>query len=152
MTWFKVDDNLAFHAKVVAAGNPAIGLWARGGSWCAQQLTDGFIPDHMLAALGTKGQAEKLVAVRLWDRVQGGYSFHEWGERQPSKADVEADRLAAKERMRAAREAKRTGKQSKKPQVSEPRSEDVRANFAGTSDEVRDVFAQPDPTRPEVGS
>lgn len=31
MPWFKVDDTLALHGKVVAAGNPAMGLWVRAG-------------------------------------------------------------------------------------------------------------------------
>jgi len=43
MPWFKVDDTLAFHAKVVAAGNAAMGLWVRAGAHSMQQLTDGFI-------------------------------------------------------------------------------------------------------------
>ena len=57
MPWFKVDDNLAFHHKVVAAGNAAMGLWVRAGAMCAQQLTDGFVPDHMVNTLGSKALA-----------------------------------------------------------------------------------------------
>ena len=90
MPWFRVDDNLAFHHKVVAAGNAAMGLWVRAGSMCSAQLTDGFVPDHMVAALGGKAQAQRLVAVGLWCREDGGYRFHEWAERQPSAADVKA--------------------------------------------------------------
>src|SRR4051812_35973880 len=149
MPWFKVDDNLAFHHKVVAAGNPAIGLWARAGSLCAQQLTDGFVPDHMVAAMGTLAQAKRLVEVGLWDRVEGGYSFHGWAERQPSKAHVEAERAAAAERMRAARERKRQATRSTSAQVSAPRAEDVRANTERTSPEVPPTFGNPDPTRPD---
>jgi len=147
--WFKVDDNLAFHAKAVAAGNPALGLWVRAGSWAAQQLTDGFVPTHMLAALGTKQQAERLVAVGLWDRTEGGYAFHEWDERQPSRADVEAERAAAKERMRKAREAKKQATQGASSQVSEPRSGDVRPNSRRSAPEVRVTPTRPDPTRPD---
>jgi hypothetical protein len=147
--WFKVDDNLGFHHKVIAAGNPAMGLWVRAGSICAQQLTDGFIPEHMALALGTKAQAEKLVTVGLWDHAQGGYRFHGWAERQPSKVDVEAERAAAKERMRLARERKRKAAQEASPQASDMRSEDVRPNTARTNGEVRRSFGNPDPTRPD---
>lgn len=100
MTWFRVDDNLAFHAKVVAAGNAAMGLWVRAGAWSAQQLTDGFVPDHMAAALGTPAQAARLVAVRLWTKGEGGYFFHEWaGEnRQPTREQVESTRRRAREK------------------------------------------------------
>lgn len=149
MPWFKVDDNLGFHHKVIAAGNPAMGLWVRAGSICAQQLTDGFVPDHMIAALGTKAQAERLVTVGLWDHADGGYSFHGWGERQPSKVDVEAERAAAKERMRAARARKRMATQQASPQVDGVRSADVRANTERTSPEVRETFGNPDPTHPD---
>ena len=149
MPWFRVDDNLGFHHKVIAAGNPAMGLWVRAGSVCAQQLTDGFVPDHMIASLGTVAQAKKLVDVGLWNRVEGGYTFHEWDERQPRKADVEAERAAAKERMRAAREKKRKAAQEASVQASEPRSEEVRANTDRTSPEVREKFGDPYPTQPD---
>jgi hypothetical protein len=119
MTWFKVDDSLAFHRKVVAAGNAAMGLWVRAGSWCAQQLTDGFVPDHMIPILGTPAQASRLVRVGLWITVPGGCQFHEWNEkgRQPTAQSVREEREKSAERQakwRAARSANR--------QVSEPRN------------------------------
>lgn len=152
MPWFKVDDNLGFHHKVIAAGNPAMGLWVRAGSICAQQLTDGFVPDHMIAAMGTTAQAQRLVKVGLWDRVKGGYSFHGWSERQPSKASVEAERAAAAERMRLHRERKKGTSPKASPQASEPRSPEQTENFGVGSGEVREVFANPDPTRPDPTS
>jgi hypothetical protein len=105
--WFKVDDNLAFHAKTVAAGNAAMGLWVRAGSWCAQQLTDGHVPDHIAATLGTVAQANKLVSVRLWERTDGGFRFHEWNAegRQPSRSDVEKRRKDDADRKAKARKA-----------------------------------------------
>jgi hypothetical protein len=148
MPWFRVDDNLGFHHKVIAAGNPAMGLWVRAGSVCASQLTDGFVPDHMIASLGTIAQAKRLVEVGLWSRTEGGYRFHEWDERQPRRADVEAERAAAKERMRAARERKRKAAQEASPQVDGVRSADVRANTSRSSGEVREVFGDPNPTLP----
>jgi hypothetical protein len=146
--WFRIDDNLAFHHKVVAAGNPAIGLWTRAGALCAQQLTDGFVPDHMIPAMGTKAQAEKLVTVGLWDRVKGGYRFHGWEERQPSKAEVEAERAAAKERMREYRAKKKGTAPKESPQVSDSRSPEQTPNEQRTSGEVREVFGNPDPSLP----
>ena len=135
MPWFKVDDNLAFHAKVVAAGNAAMGMWVRAGSWSAQQLTDGFVPDHMVPALGDKRQAQRLVAVGLWTQESDGYRFHEWMDRQPSREQVEAERAAARERMAARRKNKRGS------------SPEVRPNSDGTSEGVREP--RPDPTRPD---
>lgn len=149
MPWFRVDDNLGFHHKVIAAGNPAMGLWVRAGSVCASQLTDGFVADHMIASLGTVAQAKRLVDVGLWMRTEGGYRFHEWEERQPRRSDVEAERAAAKERMRAARERKRKLAQDASPQVDGVRSGDVRPNKSRSSGEVLETFGNPDPSLPD---
>jgi hypothetical protein len=138
--WFKVDDNLAFHAKTIAAGNAAMGMWVRAGSWSAQTLTDGFIPAHMLNSFGSKSLAKKLVQSGFWVEAEGGYQFHEWEDRQPTREAVEKDRTAARERVRAAREAKRTGN----VRANTPR------NNAGTSEDVRST--RPDPTRPTTSN
>lgn len=111
MPWFKVDDTLAWHEKTVQAGNAAMGLWVRAGSWSSQQLTEGFIPDQVAMSLGTRTEASRLVSARLWERVAGGYQFHEFLDRNPSRAQVEAERDAAKERQRRAREAARAKRQ-----------------------------------------
>lgn len=136
MVWFKVDDTLPFHAKVVQAGNAAMGLWVRAGAWSAQQLTDGHIPLHIVSALGNKKQAERLVLVGLWVSLPDGYRFHQWNEdgRQPTRASVEKERGEARERMRKAREEKRL------------RSGEVRANTERSSAGVRST--RPDPARP----
>ena len=89
MTWFKVDDQLAFHRKVVKAGNPAMGLWVRAGSWCAGAEQDGLVPDEIIAALGgTPAQAQRLTKTGLWHREPEGYRFHDWHIFQPSSTDL----------------------------------------------------------------
>ncbi|GAA5102708.1 hypothetical protein [Nocardia iowensis] len=89
MPWFQVDDQLGFHPKAVAAGNAAMGLWVRAGSWSMQQLTEGFVPAAIVRGLGSAAQAKKLVEVGLWSIADGGYQFHDWTERQMSKAEIE---------------------------------------------------------------
>lgn len=105
MVWFKVDDTLAFHAKVIAAGNPAMGLWVRAGAWCAQQLTDGHVPTQVARTLGTARQAKSLVESGLWEATPGGYSFHDWSEdeRQPTREQVESKREQWREKKRRQR-------------------------------------------------
>jgi len=88
MPWFRVDDNLALHTKVLTAGNGAMGLWVRAGSWSMQQLTDGHIPTQVARQLGTRAEASRLVTAGLWVETEGGYDFHEWVGRQPSARDV----------------------------------------------------------------
>lgn len=141
MTWFKVDDNLTFHHKVVKAGNSAMGLWVRAGAWCAQQLTDGHVPDYMLTRMGTQTQVDRLISVGLWDRTETGIVFHQWANRNPLRIEVDAERDAARERMKANRAAKK-GVKKTSPQVSESRSPEVRRT-------VDDAFGNPDPTRPD---
>lgn len=93
MPWFRVDDVLADHPKVIMAGNAAMGLWVRAGAWSMKHLTDGFVPEAVLPILGTAKEAEALVRVGLWVTSEGGYTFHAWEGRQPTKDEVE-DRRA----------------------------------------------------------
>lgn len=110
MPWFRVDDTFSHHAKVMEAGNSAVGLWVRAGAWSMQQLTDGFIPRHVAKQLGTHSEAKRLVDAGLWIEKDDGWQFHEWEQRQPSRVQVHADRAAATERQRAARERRRQDK------------------------------------------
>lgn len=104
MVWFKVEDTFALHPKVITVGNAPLGLWLRAGSWSASQLTDGFIPASLVATLGGKtADAHRLVAAGLWDEVDGGYRFHDWQHYQPTRADVEANRAAQRERQAKSR-------------------------------------------------
>ena len=145
MPWFKVDDTLPFHAKIVMAGNTALGLWVRAGAWSSQQLTDGFIPDHIVRALGTVTIASRLVSCGLWSRVDGGFLMHDYLDYNPSRADVEKDREEARQRMRRVRQ---NGRRS--PERSGEHTTEVRPNERRSSGEVRD--ARPDPSRSSYGT
>jgi len=104
MAWFKVDDKLHSHPKRYRAGLRAMGLWVVAGSWCGDQLTDGYIPKDMLASFGGKpADAAALVAAGLWECVPDGWQFHEWERQNPERVDVEAQRAAWRERQKAAR-------------------------------------------------
>ncbi len=121
MPWFNVDDGFAFHRKTVRAGNAAVGLWARAGSWCAKELTDGFVPDHMVRTMGTVKQAERLVAAGLWvrDDEREGFQFHEYAEdgRNLTREVVLKKREQAAEKKRKQREG--NAAKSEKTQVGE---------------------------------
>lgn len=105
MPWFRVDDNLATHPKAFAAGNAAMGLWVRAGSWSMSTLTDGEIPRAIVRLLGTERQAAQLVAAGLWEKTDQGWRFHEWTKRQPSRDEMETVRASERERKRRARTA-----------------------------------------------
>jgi hypothetical protein len=117
MPFFPVDDALWGHPKADAAGDAALGLWTRAGSYCANYLTEGAITAAELRKLRARpSQIRALVDAGLWhphghrcDRCPqpptGGYQFHEWNKNgNRTRAQVQADRAAAAERQRRARQ------------------------------------------------
>ncbi len=132
MVWFNVDDTLAFHPKAIQAGNAALGLWVRAGSWSAQTLSDGFVPRQIARSLGTVGQCKALVVAGLWHEVDGGYRFHEWEQRQQTKEDVESRREM--ERKRKADQRRRKNVPPGQPPDSQPDNpQDSRRDSPGES-------------------
>jgi hypothetical protein len=111
MTWFKVDDSFHSHPKVLATDPAALGLWVLAGSWSSAHLTEGVVRDDELPRLlpDAATLARKLVAAGLWKRIRGGYQFHDWADRNPTKKAVTAERKANAERQRRWREAQRNG-------------------------------------------
>lgn len=156
MPWFKVDDGFHGHPKVVELSLQAVGLWTLAGTWCAGYLTDGEINLRSIRRLGgDEGQAAELVDAGLWvDGEPGTYHFKDWADYQPLKADVEAERESARERMKNVRAKKKRVQ----PNTGDG-SEDVRPNnprtFGRSSEEVRVTPTQsqshPDPTPPSGG-
>jgi hypothetical protein len=80
MGYLNVDDQLAFHRKTVAAGNAAMGLWVRAGSWASGQQTDGFIPEDIAKALGKPREVAALLNAGLWERAITGYVMHDYDD------------------------------------------------------------------------
>ncbi len=145
MAWFKVDDRAHSHPKVIDAGSSAFGLWARSGSYAADHNTDGAIPKAVARMYGSAAQARALVNAGLWHTTghdcprcapvpTGDYVIHDYLDYNPSREEVEAEREAARQRMKRRR------------------SQNVRPNNGGTNAEgsggVRGP--RPDPTRPGV--
>lgn len=114
MVWFRVDDKLHSHKKAMRAGSHALGLWVLAGSWSADQLTDGWVPDYVARNLSVTYEvdAERLVAAGLWQPGESdgdkGWWFHQWAEwGQPSREKTQAARADQRERVRRFRERKR---------------------------------------------
>lgn len=100
MPWFRLDDSFHSHPKVLAAGNEATGLYVRCGTYAAQHLTDGFIPEQVALQYGTPALVETLVATKLWRRARGGWRMPDYLDYNPSREAVERERKAAAERQR----------------------------------------------------
>lgn len=124
MPYLNVDDQLAFHRKTVRAGNAAMGLWVRAGSWTAGQEwpegeeLDGYIPEDIAKALGTPAQIKALTETGWWEKVPilGGYMMHDYEDHNITIAESRA--LSAK---RA--EAGRRGGQSRRPGLNAIKAE-----------------------------
>ena len=149
MAWFKVDDGLHASTKTRRAGD-AMALWVMAGSWCADQLTDGFLPHDMAPVLARNWRkwAAKLVEVGLWtvDERNGvqGWRFHDWQVYQPSRSQVLAEREAAADRQRRARDrAKQRRDEGGQSRVSHAVTDGVTTPVS---------HGPPDPTRPDPSS
>ena len=105
MPWFKVDDKFHSHPKVIKAGNEAVGLWSRCGSYASDHLTNGFIPEEVALLYGRRELAEVLVRTKLWSRVRGGWQMHDYFDYNPSKEAVDNERRATAERQKRWRKA-----------------------------------------------
>jgi len=112
--WLKVDDSFVEHAKTLAAGaqlegghglGRVVAVWLEAALFCSRRLTNGFIPERVVARLLVDDAplevAAALVHVGLWTVVPGGFAFHDWQDYQPDAATVQARR----ERERARRQA-----------------------------------------------
>lgn len=167
MVWFRVDDVLPFHERVIRAGNAAMGLWVRAGAWSSGQLTDGFVPADVARTLGSAKEIRQLLSVGLWHEEerggQAGYLFHAWEEdgtgmkRQPTRAEVEAQRRAERERKAAWRESRRSDDRTPPPvpaghpaghPADETRDSGVRPG--GSPGGRPDTPTRPDPSRPSI--
>ena len=133
MPWFKLDDGFHSHPKVIAAGNEAVGYYVRCGTYAAQHLTDGFIPEQVALLYGSAKLADTLVQTKLWRRTRGGWRMPDYLEFNPSHEAVDNDRKAKAERQRRWREAR--GRRVTNPS----------RNASG------DAAPNPSPPRPEGG-
>jgi len=105
MPWFRLEDSFHQHPKVVRAGNAAVGLWVRCGTYSAQYLTEGIVPTEVANTFGRRREIEALVTSRLWVEHEKGFLMPDFLDYNPSAEQVETARAAARERQRRAREA-----------------------------------------------
>ena len=104
MSWVRLSDNFYRHPKFLRAGPRGGYLAICGIAYANEYLTDGFIPEIALGALGaTTRDIGAVVDSGLWTPADGGWAIHDFADYQASRAQVEAERKAARERMRRVR-------------------------------------------------
>lgn len=120
MVWVRIDDRMPDNPKVAAAGPLALAMQVAALCYCNRELTDGFVPRSVARRLldwhaedaegrlwkmgrtsgmvGDDVDSEWVIGLLLdagmWKETAGGYAIHDFGDYQPSRAEVED--LAAK--------------------------------------------------------
>lgn len=104
MIFARVDVAFRDHIRAGAAGEGGRSLWLWGLLYARGQETDGFLPEAFVrGAWGESAEhnlelAERLVAVGLWERVDGGWTMLRYADHNETKAEIEDRR--AKERRK----------------------------------------------------
>lgn len=109
MTWARFDDQMAFHAKILAAGNEPTGAWARMIAHCCAHLTDGKVPRSVALSITTPKVLAKLITVRLLDADGEDFAVHDFLDWNPPSEEVKAKRLTDKLRKEASRKGQGRG-------------------------------------------
>jgi hypothetical protein len=133
--WFRLDDKFHSHPKVIQAGNEATGLFVRCGTYAAEHLTDGYIPEHVALLYGSGELAETLVHAKLWRRTRGGYKMPDYLDYNPSAQQVDKERALKAERQKRWLETRGRRKRD--------------ASKDASGDGSKDGAPTPSPTRPE---
>ena len=124
MVWFRVDDQFHRGKKVRRLGSEpvttsarvaAVGLWTLCGGWAAYELSDGFVPWEEVERWDPdRSLAKRLIGVDLVHEAEhdgeSGIQFHDWGDWNPTKEDVERKRAEQAERVRRWRAKQGLGK------------------------------------------
>lgn len=127
MPFALLDDKFHSNAKVYAAGNAGAGLYARALSYCADHLTDGFVPAAWIKTISTPALLKKLETVTLFVKVSAtesittptkngqstvvvapanGYWIRDYLVHNPSRAEVETKRKTKAEAGRKGADAR----------------------------------------------
>jgi hypothetical protein len=116
----RLDDELLDHPKVSAAGDSigkggygvSFGFYGYAILWANRQLTDGFIPLHIVKTWSTKFDrplaiADALVRAGLLEKNgDQGYHIHDFKAHNPSAAAIKQKRKDDRERKRRERAGK----------------------------------------------
>lgn len=146
MPWFRVDDGLPQHPKVLGLRRgsrrlAAMGAWTLAGAWCAAHPSqNGVVPDGVLDDLGVSSAiAADLVDVGMWVRVEGGYIFHDFHDYNPTAEEDEARKLQRSAAGKLGGLASGRARRAK-----QTRSEPLHRSFANRS-EANEANANPVP-------
>jgi hypothetical protein len=105
VSWFRVDDGFSSHAKVLRAGNEAVGAWLRMGAEASRHLTDGYVDKVVALSITTPKVIALLVDVGLLEVREGGWALHDYLDWNPSANSIKEAREADRARKASGRRA-----------------------------------------------
>lgn len=103
--WVRLSTSILTNPDVATLTDPAFRSWVNGLAYCGANLTDGHIDARGLRMLGVKPRAlAELVEVGLWQptatgQPASGVTVRNYLAHQRSRAQVDADRTAARRRQ-----------------------------------------------------
>jgi hypothetical protein len=131
VTWLRVDDAMLDHPKWVRAvrfgGSHAIHLWLALATWSAKHLTDGVIPNDMVATVrGPQRRHSAALSALVRSELvhvdgQGTITLHDFTRYNPSRLDILSERERKSRNKRNSRVAN-TVTGDAKPEVSDDRA------------------------------
>jgi hypothetical protein len=158
MTWFKVDDSFCDHPKVeqLLDGEHAaasIAIWTLAGSWCAKQLTDGWISAAKVRRLGiadADAAANELVRVGLWFVEDDGYRFKDWDVYQPTREKILAERERKAKNQRDSRASRSVTDETVTTELPAHVTGDSVGDATGDEPVSHHGPTRPDPTKENI--
>lgn len=143
MSWFKLDDRFFDNPKIAALSDGAKVAYLEAGTYCARELTDGYIPLNKAKGFAGKARVVQELVPHLWEPCDGGFRVHDYLKYNPTKEQVlkeKAERHEAKSRAGRAGAAKRWGSS----EIAEP----IADEWQNDSTEHGPVTRNPIPDNP----
>ena len=122
MSWVKLDDGMPENWKIEPLSDRAFRAHVTAMCYAARTMSDGFVPEGTAKAFAKRApvlaelERDRWHPItgevsRLWERIPGGFLVHDFLDYNPSRADVEAKRLADSKRKRGgvAKDSNRPG-------------------------------------------
>jgi hypothetical protein len=110
LSWAKLDDRFWMHPKVTAIGNEGAGVFARMLSFCGCYLTNGLVsPEAVKTICPNRKLLERMNDLDVIElRESGAVYIRDYLDYNHDRDKVEAERDAAKARMRSRRNGVRS--------------------------------------------
>lgn len=150
MSWLRVEDKAAFHAKVVRAGNEAYGAFIRAGAVCSGSDRSGFISFEVAHLIASKKVWKKLLEVGLLDPTdRAGYQIHDFNEYNPTTEQM--NEYIEKKRAAGRVGGQRSGEARRSKNEADASKQTGEADEANTKP-FHFISSQPISNNPEAGS